>query len=299
MVMPLIGKISPDIAWSTYEGIMSRVNSEGILEGECLPSRKAQGAWLIFGLTGDKQRLAKVYPAIKRYLIWREQNPRWIWGVDRGAHNFPDEKDSSFVVSHLIDMEFAIRIARALDLPEDVDFWENMTQVELENYRKWFFPKDSPPMNFYFTSSGSHTSKARPNQEPCYILSALAFRKMPEDLVKRLQDYFKSLHNPSNKMAGLSFAKYGETSYIAYGLLDRNMQPQASEFVSQFLVDTMRPGADFGEELRISYGHVITGGVQPSLFLALQTIDFTLLREGVRIDRGLDLEDALKREKNQ
>lgn len=291
MVMGLIGDIFPEIAWSTYEGIMSRVNDSGILEGECLPSRKAQGAWLIFSETGDKERLAKVYPAIKRYLIWREKNPRWIWGVDRGAHDIPDEKDSSFVVSHLIDMEFAMRIATVLGITEDLNFWNEMTKRELENYRKWFFPKNSPPMNFYFTSSGSHTFKSRQTQEPCYILSGLAFREMPEDLVARLQEYYKSIHDPSKPLVGFTFTKYGETSFMAYGLLERKMMPEATEFITQILADTMRPGADFGEELRFSNGKVITGGVQPSLFLALQTVDFTLLLDGTRVDQGRKVED--------
>lgn len=293
MVMDLVGGIFPQIAWSTYEGIMSRVDDSGVLKGECLPSRKAQGAWLIFSRTGDKDRLARVYPAIKRYLIWREQNPRWIWGVDRGAHDIPDEKDSSFVVSHLIDMDYAMRIATVLGLSEDVSFWKSMTNTELENYRKWFFPKDSPPMNFYFTSSGSYTFKDRQKQEPCYILSGLAFREMPGDLVERLQKYYRGIHDASKPLTGFTFTKYGETSFMAYGLLERNMQPEAKEFISQILVDTMRPGGDFGEELRANGDKVITGGVQPSLFLALQTIDFTLLREGVRIDQGAEVNKVL------
>ena len=76
MVCGVLADIMPEKAWSIYEGVMSRVNEEGILLGECLPSRKAQGGWDLYRATGDRERLSRVYPAIKRYLIWREKNSR-------------------------------------------------------------------------------------------------------------------------------------------------------------------------------------------------------------------------------
>jgi len=287
MACGLLAGIMPDKAWNIYEGIMSRVTDEGVLLGECLPSRKAQGAWLVYRATGDRDRLLRVYPAIKRYLIWREKNPRWIWGTGKGKHDIPDEKDSSFVVSHLIDVDCAIRIASVLGLEKDIRFWREMTARELVNYRKWFFPEGSDPKNFYFTESGTHVFKDRTKQEPCYILSGLAFQGMPEDLTKRLTQYYLNIRKPDQPLLGFDLMKYGETSYIAYGLTDRGMHSEAKQFIERLLVYTIRPGGDFGETLEQRNGIVTGGGVTPSLFLALQTIDFTLMQNGVRIDQSM------------
>ena len=286
MCCGLLAGIMPDKAWNIYEGIMSRVTDEGILLGECLPSRKAQGAWLVYSATGERERLLRVYPAIKRYLVWREKNPRWIWGAGAGRHDIPDEKDSSFVVSHLIDVDYAIRIASVLGLEQDIQFWREMTARELVNYRQWFFQNGSDPMNFYFTESGKHVFKDRNKQEPCYILSGLAFQGMPADLTKQLQQYYLKKRKPDQELLGFDLMKYGETSYIAYGLTDRGMHSEAKQFIERLLMDTIRTGGDFGETLEITNGIMGVGGVCPTLFLAIQTIDFTLMQNGVRIDQG-------------
>ena len=287
MAVGLLAPMMPEKAWSVYEGIMSRVNEEGILLGECLPSRKAQGAWLLYSAAGNRERLKNIYPALKRYLIWREKNPRWIWGTGRQAHDIPDEKDSSFVVSHLIDLDYAVRIASVLGLEKDAAFWREMSAREIENYRNWFFSGDGDPANFYFTEKQTHTFKDRQDQKPCYILSGLGYRGMPTDLVERLQNYYKKICNPAEPLLGFQYLKYGESSFIAYGMQDRGMTPGTDQFLDQCLIATIRPGGDFGEVLEISKGNLVVTGVQPSLFLALQTIDFTLMKNGIRIDRGL------------
>lgn len=284
MTSALIREIWPELGWDIYEGVMSRITDDGLLLGECLPSRKAQAAWLLYETTGDRERLLRVYPAIKRYLIWRERNPRWMWGEGTLRHDIPDEKDSSFVVSHLIDVDYAIQIAAALGLEDDVEFWRAMTARELENYRRWFFPADSDPMNFFFADSNSHVFKDRTAQEPTYIVAGLAFRAMPPDLTTRLQNFFRKVFRPEHPMVGFDFLKYGESSFIAYGLLHREMREEAAMFIDRILKVTMRPDGDFGETLEVKEGEVRTGGVIPSLFLALQMIDFTLMREGRMID---------------
>ena len=256
------------------------------MQGECLPSRKAQGAWLLYSATGDKERLARVYPAIRRYLVWREQNPRWIWGSGKGRHDIADEKDSSFVVSHLIDVDYAMRIASVLGLEDEIAFWKEMTAREVAHYRQWFFHDDGDPENFYFTGSDTHVSKDRTGPKPCYILSGLAFKGMPEDLTARLKQYFLKTRDPRKPLLGYNFMKYGESSFIAYGLTDRGMQPDAGQFIDRYLRDTIRSGHDFGEVQELVNGEEKVRGVCPSLFLAVQTIDFTLMKNGVRIDQG-------------
>ena len=285
MAVGLLAPMMPDRAWDIYEGIMSGVDDAGVLRGECLPSRKAHGAWMLVNATGDQERLRRVYPAIKRYLIWREKNPRWIWGSGPGAHDIPDEKDSDFVASHLIDVDYAVRIASMLGLKDDVAFWREMTAREIANYRQWFFADGNNPKNFYFTEHRTHTFKDRTEQNASYILNGLAFRGLPDDIANSLRGFYLQLRTPGKPMLGIDFVKYGETSFIAYGLQDQGMRQEADEFVAQMLVDTMRPQADFAEELRLANGKPVSTGVRPSMFLALQMIDFTLIRNGVRIDQ--------------
>jgi hypothetical protein len=281
MVAGLLADKKPDIAWDAYLGIMSKVDGEGVLDGECLPSRKAQAAWILYDITGDKEKLRSVYPALKRYLIWREKNPRWIWSTA----DIPDEKDSDFVVSHLIDVEYTMRICKALGMDDEIGFWQTMTKRALENYRTWFFPKDGDPMNYYFTESKTHSFKHRTVQEPLYILTGLAFKGMPEDLADRLLAFYDKFHAPEKDICGLPHMKYGESSFIAYGLLDRGRVKQANEFMEAMIRDTIKLG-DFGEAHRVINGVNTLEGVTPSLFLALQVIDLTLMRNGIRIDQG-------------
>ena len=195
-------------------------------------------------------------------------------------------------MSHLIDVDYAIRIASALGLEKDVAFWREMTDRELDNYRHWFFRENGDPKNFYFTKSGTHVFKDRTQQLPCYILSGLAFAGMPEDLADRLQKYYLKLRKLDQPLLGFDYMKYGESSFIAYGLADRGMHPEAEQFVERYLRDTMRPGGDFGETMGVSNGTAKVGGVCPSLFIALQAIDFTLMKNGVRIDQTTRKRDS-------
>jgi hypothetical protein len=281
MVSALLADMKPDIAWDAYLGIMAQVDKDGVLDGECLPSRKAEAAWVLYDVTGDKEKLKSVYPALKRYLIWREKNPRWIWKTT----NIPDEKDSDFVSSHLIDVGYAIRICKALGMDDEVPFWQEMSKREIDNYRAWFLPKEGDPMNYYFTESKKHVYKHRTVQEPIYILNGLGYREMPKDISDRLLAFYDKFHSPDKDLCGLPFMKYGESSFISYGLMDRGRTKQANEFMEAMIRDTIKLG-DFGEAHRVIKGVNTLEGVTPSLFLALQVIDMTLMQNGVRIDQG-------------
>jgi hypothetical protein len=117
---------------------------------------------------------------------------------------------------------------------------------------------------------------------------------MPEDLADRLTQYYLKLRNPGKPLLGFEFMKYGESSFIAYGLFDRGMKSEGEQFIDRYLLDTMRPGGDFGETMEISKGSARVGGVSPSLFIALQAIDFTLMKNGARISKGHESGKALE-----
>lgn len=275
----MLAHIMPDTAWAAFEGIMAQVDETGWLDGECLPSRKAQTAWILYSLTGDAARLRAVYPAIRRYLLWREQNPRWIY-LD---HDIPDEKDSSFVDQLLVDIDFAGRIAREIGETADINMWEQRREVILKNYREWFFFADGrPPAEYFFTQSKRH--------EPGnlnWVLTGLHIRDLPADLADELKRLYLQRHKPDRDFCGLGWTKYGTESFTAYGLIEHGMHRQAREFINASIRDQIRAG-EFSENYAAGRddGPPHTWGVRPSLFGAVQMIDFTCLNNGVRLDQG-------------
>jgi hypothetical protein len=75
---------------------------------------------------------------------------------------------------------------------------------------------------------------------------------------------------------------------VAYGLLNRKA-PQARAFIEAVLRDCIR-GGEFAEVLELDKrdGNGVRGaGVKPSLFNALNIIEFTWLLNGVRYDSGI------------
>lgn len=120
MAMQYLAYVDPDLAWETFEGMISLIDAAGQIGGEGLPTRRAQTAWILYQVTGNATRLAASYPDLKRNLVWSADNPRWIYGT----HDYPSERDADFVVSALLDIRHAEQIAGALGYTADVTFWQ-------------------------------------------------------------------------------------------------------------------------------------------------------------------------------
>ncbi|OXU15312.1 hypothetical protein [Sedimentisphaera salicampi] len=276
----LLGHICPQTAWDAFEGIMTQVDQTGWLEGECLPSRKAQTAWVLYDITQNINRLKNVYPAVKRYLLWREKNPRWIYE----SHNIPSEKDSSFITAWLADVKHAIKIAETLGKDEDVQMWQRRYKAMIPKYRKWLFHTDgSYTENFYFTDRGKHSHPSRPNSEQSYVLKGLYISDLPEKMNQDLIRYYEDVHNHNERLVGFDFIKYPEAQYIALGLIEQGLHEKAQEFINAIIRDTVITG-EFTEVLE--KGNTEPAGVVPSLFTAVQMIDFTLMKNHIRLDKG-------------
>lgn len=275
----LLAYVMPETAWAAFEGIMGQVDATGWLDGECLPSRKAQTAWILYNLTGNAARLRAVYPAIRRYLLWREKNPRWIY-LD---HNSADEKDASFVDQLLVDIDFAVRIARTLGDTADIEMWQQRREAILKNYREWFFFADGrPPAEYYFTESKRH-EPGNPN----WVVSGLHIRDLPADLADQLKRVYLKRHDRKGDLCGMGWTKYGTESFTAYGLIEHGMLAEAREFINAQLRDQIRAN-EFSENYAAGKnGPPRATGVRPSLFGVAQMIDFTCLNNGVRLDQGL------------
>ncbi|WP_271552961.1 hypothetical protein [Enterococcus mundtii] len=129
--------INPSIAWSGMEGFMSMVDANGFLSGEVLPVRMAQTIWMIHSLSPDLARLAAMYPALKRHLDWKFDNPRWVYETI----NVKNEIDSEFMISVLYDTKFMIEICQELggEYTAEVAYWEGRQKENLANYAEWMF----------------------------------------------------------------------------------------------------------------------------------------------------------------
>ena len=273
--------VDPETAWSIEAGIMSLVDANGLLGGESLPSRKAETAWRIYQQSPDRKRLAEVYPAIKRYLIWREANPRWIWGNNKAV----DERDLEFVVSWLYDLGFAARIATELGLPEDAAMWSAKEAPAIGQMREWFFNDPQRLHQLYFTERKVHATPERSSERPIMTLSALRIRALPADMSARLLALLRETLRPELANAGFNYTKYPDNQFVALGLLDRG-RPEARPFIEAILRDSIRAG-EFTECLVPGKDkQPVPDGVKPSLFTALNIIDFTWLLNQVRCDSG-------------
>ena len=267
----------PETAWQAYEGLMSRVDASGKLGGESLPSRKAQTAWLLHKNSPDRARLGRIYPALRRYLLWRELNPRWIYK----AHDYPDEKDIEFVVSWLVDVDYAIHIANELELPDEARLWQRRVGPMMDNLRTWFFSDPKYLHQFRFTARDAYYFADRKQDDPIYIASALALKELPSDMLDRLKSFFLGIHDPGKPNDGFPYTKYPDNNLIACGLANYGLG-ETRPFVEALLRDAIRVG-EFGE--CIDPGPVV-GGTRPSLFTALNIIEFTWMLNNVRYESG-------------
>ena len=282
--------VDPATAWQAYEGIMSRVDENGKLGGESLPSRKAQTAWVLFQQKPDQKRLAKIYPALKRYLLWREANPRWIWGENK--HNIADEKDLEFVVSWIMDVDYAARIADALGMKDEAAMWRGKIQPMIGKMDKWFFSDPKELHQFYFANNGTYSITDRAEIRPVMILTALVVPNLPPAMVARLVKLFAEIHNPALDNDGFSYLKYPDNNFLAYGLMEYK-NPEARAYTEALLRDCIRSG-EFAEITESNDGkNLRSGGVKSSLFNAMNIIEFTWLLNGARYDSGRPVECLL------
>lgn len=257
------------------------VDADGLLGGESLPSRKAETAWKIYQQAPDRKRLKEVYPAIKRYLTWREANPRWIWQDIKA----PDERDVEFVVSWLYDLRFAAQIATELGLTKDAVMWSSKEAPTVGKMREWFFNDPERLHQLYFTERKTHSTPARSSNRPIMILSALNIASLPDDMTARLIKLLNETARPERVNSGFNYTKYPDNQFVAMGLLD-HQRPEARPFIEGILRDSILAG-EFTECLVPGKNNLpALDGVKPSLFTALNIIDFTLLLNQVRCDTG-------------
>ena len=153
-------------AWSAFAGLMSLVDKDGAIAGESLPARKAQTAWILYSRTHDRALLQRLYPAIRKNLLWEEENPRWIYG----DHNIADEKDLEFTASWIYDAGFANLICDELGNSSDAQMWRSKQAQMAENSETWFFSDPAQIHQYYLRKDKAvfRGDRVEPDQE-CFL----------------------------------------------------------------------------------------------------------------------------------
>lgn len=278
LAMQFYAYLDPDMAWSAYRGMLSLVDSDGVLGGEALPSRKAQTGAVLYALTGDLRALRDIYPALRRYLLWAESDPRWIFKNNTS----PGLKDADFVVSVLIDMAYARDIARTLGYSADAQMWDQHRTETFANYLRWFWTTPTAtPMEYYQDGAGTRSAGAT-----LWISGGMHLDLWPANSpqLAGLRQRFLHDYRADMPFAGFGQPRYSDMSYTIYGLLDQGMREQAVVLANAALRDVVRAG-EFAETYTLSDPPTPTG-VMPSFFGVGSVIDTLWMNNGYRMDDG-------------
>lgn len=281
--------IDPQTSWDAFEGIMSLVGETGMIGGESLPSRKAQTAWILYQITKDRTRLARVYDALERYLNWRLQYPHWIYaGNPETAYPDPNKKDADFAFSAIIDIDYMIKISKVLKGEFVAYEWEDKKMDFFDKCLSWFWTTpDSRPYQYYNTSTGGRA----------YGNIYWVTKGLHVDLLKNETAYLNSMYsafsdnfNSDYNFGGISlgYPKYPDVGYTLYGLIDNSKVDNATNLIDVSIRDVVRSGNWLAESYEITdnQGIPYPSGVRPSTFGAAMIIDFVMIKNGFRYDYG-------------
>jgi hypothetical protein len=271
--------IDPKTAVESFKGLMSLVDADGMLGGESLPSRKAQTAMVLYRLTGNLEMLKETYPALCRYMNWRIMFPHWIYG------NFkpnPMWKDAEFVFSAIIDMEHLAEVATLLGKPEEAKLWQEKRAAFYKESQQWFWATPTTPPVQNWCGNGPVPN---PQDHAIWVTTAFYMDGMlKDDYLKSTLAKFDKFYNTDANFAGFGMPKYPDMSYSVYGLLKQGYTSRARGVMESCIRDIVRAGAPFAEQY--VGDDFRADGVRPSLFGSSTIIDFTMLMNGYKYDRG-------------
>ncbi len=150
LAMQYLAWVTPDTAWAAFQGMMSLVEADGSMEGEGLFCIAAQTAWTLYQATGNENLLRQVYPALKKFVLWKESDPRWIYYNSTP----PDQKDGGFTAYVLSDMDYLKQITAALRLPAERAFWRAQSQTLTALYKQRFWPRPNQQAHKFYPDTG-------------------------------------------------------------------------------------------------------------------------------------------------
>ena len=273
--MQLLGYVMPDVAWDALTGLVSLVDEDGMLGGESLPSEKAHTAWLLYRLTGDRNRLEGLRQGIGRYLDWRMENPRWIY-LD---HNDPNCADADFVVAALLDLEYMEDICAALDRAAERENWEQKRRAFLRNYYLWNFDASGNVCQLC-----DRTTLARRPGYALWCTKGLWLRDLDGVHEDALYRAFRSEYDESASFGGFRGVKYPETAGTVEGLAATGRLREARGLAECCVRDVVRVGM-LSENYTNDPAPLPTG-VRPAMFGTAMLIDSLLFLNGWSVQRA-------------
>lgn len=282
LAMQALAQIDAQTAWAAYDGQLTQMGADGSINGEGLPSCHAQTAWGLYEATGDRARLKNDYPALKKLLLWKIGDPRWIYHGSTGA----GQKDNEFVVHALTDIDFAVRIASALNRPDEARFWRDQRAALAANFHRWFFPAPDGPMYRIYETAGDKRSGAGEvwNLQGLTLAPDILTTPERDSLLASFQNAARA-EQPFLVPRLSRFPNYEPTWK---GLLRYGRIAEAAQMADAGMRDVARAG-EFSEDYGVEDGRPVPGGVRPSVFGARHAIDDVLWHNGIIYDEGLPL----------
>lgn len=272
--------IDSETTWEAFEGMMSLVDANGTMGGEGLPSRHAQVAWTLYSETLDKERLRKCYPAIKRLLQWKIEDPRWIF---KGLTS-PGMKDIEFVVHDLMDMQYALYIADALGMPEESKYWQAQTEELAGKFRQWFWETPSGPVyRIYDEQTKQRAAPDNPWSVPAIVLPPGILQQPEKDSLVKL---FKSSLSSETPFMIWNLSKHPGMSFTLRGAWQYGLVQETARYAESIMRDIPAAG-EFSEWYNQDAYPARPIGVAPSIFGAAGIIDATLWHNGIMYGDGL------------
>ncbi len=282
--------IHPNIAWQAFQGIMTIVRPSGRLPGESLPSREAQTAWDLYALTGNKQALQSIYPALSRLLLWQAKNPRWIYLP--GGYNYPGEQDAEFVAELLVGQQYMEKIATALNISNGAQYWAQQRSALMSDYEKTFWSNtqtsdSSPkPVEQYFPTDPTCKPSGGCLGSNLWTAEGLHVAGLPSSYVAGLVDRFNMGYSANASLAGFNRGsmKYPALSYVDLGLLDHGMITQAQVLTNSIIRDITSTNT-FSEVYKGTPPQA--AGVRPDVMGAAALINMVWLANGYQRNGGV------------
>lgn len=279
VAMQFTACVDPESTWKSFEGLMTLVDENGTMGGEGLPSRHAQTAWTLYNQTGDIDRLRQCYPAMKRLLQWKVDDPRWVY---KGLTSY-GIKDIEFVYHALMDMKYMQRITDILGMPEETSYWQVQIDTLADNMRQWFWDQPGGPTYRIYDEN----SKVRSGPDNSWVIPAIV---LPSDILHRserssLVRLFNSSINQDTPFLIWNITKHPSLSNTIRGAYQYGMINEANDLTEAIMRDIAAAG-EFSECYQQSFPPVTTG-VTPSNFGAMNIIDAALWRNGIMYGDGL------------
>lgn len=281
--------IRPEVAWSAFKGNLKHAVPEPGTSHETLPSRKAQTAWILYEVTGEKTELASVYDRLVEYLDWASRDENMQWSYTSGGKA---ERDAEFYVSMIVDLGYAAKISAELGRSADADRWAQTAATLTQTYQSLFFPSGKDPLYKHWIANDQGWPVQADQTEPIqYVLTGLHTPGLGESYVNRLKALFTSNFSADKALAGLTGPgnkdiKAPDIQFVTYGLLDQGLATEAEQTIQIMNRDIIRAGV-FAEVYGVNGdGSVWGGSVAPSIFGNIHLIDNVWMANGYRMDQG-------------